>query len=143
MLLRCARTVDILVCPLPFRGRRIRPLAERCRTYRLWYAAIVGYTWLKSLVTPAIKRTLQRAKSIVGSDRSVLENSPLLAPLVEKCAVAPYGVDVDFGGDAVAPAIAIGRILDDPALARLSEENLLRDRYEVSPRLQADGSLIE
>jgi hypothetical protein len=54
------------------------------RTYRLWYAAIVGYTWLKSLVTPAIRRTLQRAKSIVGSDRSVLENSPLLAPLVEK-----------------------------------------------------------
>ena len=78
-----------------------------------WHADIVGYTWLKSLVTPAIKRTLQRAKSIVGSDRSLLENSPLLAPLVEKCAVAPYGVDVDFW---VALAIAIRRILDARAL---------------------------
>ena len=109
-----------------------------------WHADIVGYTWLKSLVTPAIKRTLQRAKRIVVSDRSVLENSPLLAPFAEKCAVAPYGVDVDFWGDAVALAIAIRRILDDPALAdRLSEENLRRDRYEVSPRSHADGSLIE
>jgi hypothetical protein len=45
-------------------------------------------------------------------------------------------------GDAV--ALAIGRILDDPALAgRLSEKNLRRDRYAVSPRSHADGSLME
>ena len=146
MLLRRARTVDILVhhASFPFVDVVSGLLPNDVGLIVYWHADIVGYTWLKSLVTLAIKRTLQRANRIVVSDRSVLESSPLLAPLVEKSAVAPYGVDVDFWGDAVTLAIAIRRILDDPALAgRLSEENLQRDRSEISPRSHADGSLIE
>ena len=63
-----------------------------------WHADIVGYTWLKPLVIPAINRTLQRANRIIVSDRSVLKNSPFLTPFAEKCAVVPYGVDVNFWG---------------------------------------------
>jgi hypothetical protein len=145
ILLHRARTVDIVVHhgPFPFVDV-VSGLLPNDVGLVYWHADIVGYTWLKSLATPAIKRTLQRANRVVVLDRSVLSNSPLLAPLVEKCAVAPYGGDVDFWGDAVALAIAIRRILDDPALAgRLSEKNLRRDRYEVSPRSHADGSRIE
>jgi hypothetical protein len=146
ILLRRARTVDILVhhAPFPFVDVVSGLLPNDVGLIVYWHADIVGYIWLKLLVATAIKRTLQRANRIVVSDRSVLESSPLLAPLVEKSAVAPYGVDVDFWGDAVTLAIAIRRILDDPALAgRLSEKNLRRDRNEVSPRSHADGSLIE
>jgi hypothetical protein len=90
MLLRRARTVDILVhhAPFPFVDVVSGLLPNDVGLIVYWHADIVGYTWLKSLVTPAIKRTLQRANRIVVSDRSVLENPPLLAPLVEKCAVA-------------------------------------------------------
>lgn len=99
-LLRRVRSADILVHHAPF------PLVDAVSNFLpddiglivYWHADIVGYAWLQSLVTPAIQRTLQRANRIVVSDRSVLENSPVLAPFAEKCAIAPYGIDVDFWG---------------------------------------------
>jgi hypothetical protein len=88
MLLRRARTVDILVHHAPF------PFVD--------------------------------VVSGLLSDRSVLENPPLLAPLVLKSARSPRTAWMWISGVMrLVLAIAIGRILDDPALAgRLSEENL-------------------
>lgn len=99
-LLRRARSVDILVhhAPFPLVDVVSGLLPKDLGLIVFWHADIIGYTWLKPLVIPAINRTLQRANRIIVSDRSVFENSPLLAPFAAKCAVAPYGVDVDFWG---------------------------------------------
>jgi len=97
-LLRRARSVDILVhhAPFPLVDVVSGLLPKDLGLIVFWHADIVGYTWLKRLVIPAINRTLQRANRIVVSDRSVLENSPILKPFAEKCAVVPDGGDVNF-----------------------------------------------
>jgi rhamnosyl/mannosyltransferase len=97
-LLRRVRSADILVhhAPFPLVDAISNFLPDDLALIVYWHADIVGYAWLKSLVTPAIERTLQRANRIVVSDRSVLENSPVLTSFAEKCAIAPYGIDVDF-----------------------------------------------
>ncbi|ABE63554.1 glycosyl transferase, group 1 [Nitrobacter hamburgensis X14] len=98
VLLRRSSAVDIVVHHAPF------PLADMVSSFLpddvalivYWHADIVGHSWLKTLMTPVIKRTLRRANRIVVSDRTIVDNSPLLSPFADKCVVVPYGVDVDF-----------------------------------------------
>lgn len=98
VLLKRSSAVNIVVHHAPF------PLADMVSSFFpsevalivYWHADIVGYSWLKALITPAIKKTLRRANRIVVSDRTIVDNSPILSPFADKCVVVPYGVDVNF-----------------------------------------------
>jgi rhamnosyl/mannosyltransferase len=98
VLIRRTSAVDIVVYHAPF------PLADIASSFLpddvalivYWHADIVGYSWLKTLVTPVIKKTLRRANRIIVSDRAIIDNSPILTTFADKCVVVPYGIDEHF-----------------------------------------------
>lgn len=99
-LLRRARSADIVVhhAPFPVVDIALSGLPDHVGLIVFWHADIVGYSWLKQLVSPAVRYALQRAQRIIISDKTALESSMLLKPFAAKCTVIPYGVDVDFWG---------------------------------------------
>ena len=60
-----------------------------------WHSEIVAQRRLLPLVAPLIRRTLRRADRIIVSSPAMIERSPFLGPFAEKCAVIPYGIDLD------------------------------------------------
>jgi glycosyltransferase involved in cell wall biosynthesis len=60
-----------------------------------WHSEIVAQRKLLPLVAPLIRRTLHRADRIIVSSRAMIDRSPFLGPFAEKCAVIPYGIDLD------------------------------------------------
>ncbi|EWY36493.1 glycosyl transferase [Skermanella stibiiresistens SB22] len=60
-----------------------------------WHSEIVAQKRLLPLVGPFIRRTLRRADRIIVSTPAMIERSPFLKPFAGKCAVIPYGIDID------------------------------------------------
>ena len=96
---RKAANVDLVVHHAPF------PLADLGLLFGLpsttalvvhWHADMIGRPFLARLISPLIRRTLERADRIVVSDSVMAERSHLLSPHLQKCVVAPYGCDVEY-----------------------------------------------
>jgi glycosyltransferase involved in cell wall biosynthesis len=97
--IRRARSADVVIhhAPLPLNDAAILlGLPDDVALIVYWHADIVGYGLLKQLVSPLIRRVLVRADRIVVSGRPIIENSAFLRPHAEKCAVLPYGIDLEY-----------------------------------------------
>ena len=108
--MRRARSADVVVhhAPLPLNDAAILlGLPDEVALIVYWHADIVGYPLLKRLVAPLTRRALARADRIVVSGQPMIDHSEFLRPHAEKCAVLPYGMDLDYwrtldaGGHAV------------------------------------------
>ncbi|MET3906817.1 ABC-type polysaccharide/polyol phosphate export permease/glycosyltransferase involved in cell wall biosynthesis [Bradyrhizobium sp. S3.3.6] len=58
-----------------------------------WHADIITHSGLRWLIEPLMRRTLRRAKSIIVSDRVLVDETPLLREFEDKCHVVPFGID--------------------------------------------------
>jgi glycosyltransferase involved in cell wall biosynthesis len=97
--MRRARSSDIVIhhAPLPLNDAAILlGLPDDVALVVYWHADILGYPLLKRLVAPLIRRVLARADRIVVSGQPMIEHSEFLKPHAEKCAVLPYGMDLDY-----------------------------------------------
>lgn len=61
-----------------------------------WHAEITGRNLFQPILNPLLKKSVERADSIIVSHPSIVEQSEYLASHSAKCVVAPYGVDTDF-----------------------------------------------
>jgi glycosyltransferase involved in cell wall biosynthesis len=97
--MRRARSSDIVIhhAPLPLNDAAILlGLPDDVALVVYWHAEILGYPLLKRLVAPLIRRALARADRIIVSGQPMIEHSEFLKPHAEKCAVLPYGMDLDY-----------------------------------------------
>jgi glycosyltransferase involved in cell wall biosynthesis len=88
---------DVLVFHAPF------PLVDLCVSVGAlrddqalvihWHAEIVGRKWLKPIFARLLRKTLARADQILVTNAALIDNSPYLASVREKCSVVPYGID--------------------------------------------------
>ena len=76
-----------------------------------WYSEIVAQKNVLPLVGPFIRRALRRADRVVVSSQQMIDASPFLRPIAEKCSVVPFGVDLarwsELGGEDPAEIAAI------------------------------------
>lgn len=78
-------------------------------TVLAYHSDIVRQKTLLAAYSPILRRVLERADVVLASSPNMVEHSPFLAPIAEKCRVIPYGIDV-------------GRYADTPELiARAAE----------------------
>jgi rhamnosyl/mannosyltransferase len=94
-----ARDCDVLALHQPFPLNDLGVMLGIPREVAVvvhWHSEIVGQRRLVPLIEPFIRHTLGRAERIVVSDPSMIDNSRLLRPHVTKCAVIPFGVDIDY-----------------------------------------------
>jgi glycosyltransferase involved in cell wall biosynthesis len=97
--MRRARSSDIVThhAPMPLNDAAILlGLPDDVALVVYWHADILGFPLLKRLVAPLIRRALARADRIVVSGQPMIEHSEFLKPHAEKCAVLPYGMDLDY-----------------------------------------------
>lgn len=86
-----------------------------------WHADIIGHPLFKRLMHPLRDRVLARADRIVVSGAAMIENSDLLKPYLAKCAVVPFGIDLDYW-----------RTLDAADIAKIDEIKRLKPRHIVA-----------
>lgn len=97
--LRRARSSDVVIhhAPLPLTDIAIvLGLPADAALIVFWHAEIIGYSLLKSAVSPLIRRVLARADKIVVSGEPMIENSAFLRPHAAKCTVVPFGTNVPY-----------------------------------------------
>jgi glycosyltransferase involved in cell wall biosynthesis len=61
-----------------------------------WHAEITGRSLFRPIISPLLKKSVERADCIIVSHPSIVEQSEYLASHAAKCVVAPYGIDTDF-----------------------------------------------
>ncbi len=59
-----------------------------------YHSDIVRQRRLLMLYAPLLRRTLRRAARIIAASPAYLRSSPFLAPLADRCALMPYGIDL-------------------------------------------------
>jgi glycosyltransferase involved in cell wall biosynthesis len=126
--IRQAAASDVVVhhAPFPLNDIAIAGLSKRVALIVHWHAEILGRTWSKRLLAPAIHHALSRADKIIVSHPRIVDESEFLGPYRDKCIAIPYGVDIDDWATL------------EPGDARAADE--LRRRY---PRLiVAIGRLV-
>lgn len=97
--MRRARSADVVVhhAPLPLTDAAVLlGLPKNVALIVYWHAEIIGFALLKRLVSPLIRRVLERADRIVVSGQPVIDHSDFLKPHVNKCVVLPYGMDMEY-----------------------------------------------
>lgn len=96
-----ARAFDIVVhhAPFPLTDLGVLLLPKDTVLIVHWHAEVVGRLRLMRLLGPFIRHSLKRADMIVVSDRAIVEQSPFLKAVAEKCVVVPYGCDVTYWGE--------------------------------------------
>lgn len=75
---------------------RARPRVPAVLTY---HSDIVRQRVLLAGYAPFLRRVLARVDRIIVSSPPMIEHSPFLAPVAEKCRVVPFGIDVDEFAD--------------------------------------------
>lgn len=68
-------------------------------TVLAYHSDIVRQKTLLAAYSPILRRVLERADVVLASSPNMVEHSPFLAPIAEKCRVIPYGIDVDRYAD--------------------------------------------
>jgi rhamnosyl/mannosyltransferase len=95
-LRRAARRADLVALHTPFPlGDLGAVLAPGVPLVVHWHADIIRQRRAARLLAPLLRRTLARAARIVVSHPGIVAGSPWLAPVAAKCAVNPYGVQVE------------------------------------------------
>lgn len=97
--IRQARAADVVVHHAPFPLTDMAILLALPKDVALvvyWHAEIIGFALLKKLVSPMIRRVLERADQIVVSGQPVIDHSEFLRPHVDKCVALPYGMDLEY-----------------------------------------------
>jgi rhamnosyl/mannosyltransferase len=99
-LTQAARNCDLLALHAPFPLNDL-PVAfglipDRVAVVLHWHAELSKFRVVSQAVMPFVRRTVKRADSIIVSDESLIENSPLLTANRHKCVVIPYGCDVIY-----------------------------------------------
>jgi rhamnosyl/mannosyltransferase len=121
---RQARSSDIVIhhAPLPLNDAAILlGLPDHVALVIYWHADITGYPLLKRMVAPLIRLVLARADRIVVSGQPMIDHSGFLKAHAEKCAVLPYGMDLDYW-----------RTLDDGERAIVEQMRRDRPRHIVA-----------
>jgi glycosyltransferase involved in cell wall biosynthesis len=121
---RRVRSTDVVVhhAPFPLNDAAIlRGFPEDIALIVYWHADVVGYPLLRRVVAPLIRRALARADRIVVSGQPMIDHSDFLRPHAEKCAVLPYGMDLDYW-----------RTLDSDERANADELRRQRPRHIVA-----------
>ena len=93
-----SRAFDILALHHPFPLNDVAILLGATARKAIvvhWHAEIMQRRAIVPLVNYFVRSTLARAKRIIIADPSLLENSELLRSHAHKCAVVPFGVDVE------------------------------------------------
>jgi glycosyltransferase involved in cell wall biosynthesis len=123
-LLRRANSADVVIhhAPLPLNDAAVLlGLPDHVALIVYWHADIVGYRLLKRAVAPLIRRALARADRIVVSGQPMIDESEFLRPHAAKCAVLPYGMELDYW-----------RTLDATERANVEKQKLTQPRHIVS-----------
>ncbi|MBI5132533.1 MAG: glycosyltransferase [Rhodopseudomonas palustris] len=97
-LISRARTSDLVIhhAPMPLTDAAIvAGLPPGVALIVYWHAEIVGFALLRDLVSPLLRRVLERADRIVVSGQPMIDHSDFLRPHAHKCAVVPYGLDFE------------------------------------------------
>jgi rhamnosyl/mannosyltransferase len=71
-----------------------------------YHSDIVRQRRLLALYAPLLRRTLRRAAAIIATSPAYRRSSPFLAPHAGRCAVVPYGIDLDRFAAADPAAVA-------------------------------------
>ena len=84
-----------------------------------WHSEIIGRKVLAGLVEPFVRFTLSRAQRIIVAHPSLLLASPFLKAHIEKCAIIPFGVDLNYWNGLIALSTRKLRhsVLNIPALS--------------------------
>lgn len=96
--IRRARDVDVVVhhAPLPLNDAAVLlGLPDEVGLIVYWHADILGFHLLKPMMSPMIRRVLDRADRIIVSGQPMIDHSDLLRPHAAKCTVMPYGMQID------------------------------------------------
>lgn len=91
-----AHDIVVLHAPFPLADFSSPWIGSKTKLIVYWHADIVGYSLLKKLVMPAIRRTLLRADRIIVADQTMINNSVILAEFAHKCTIVPYGTNTDY-----------------------------------------------
>lgn len=98
MFWRRARKADVIAYHYPFPLVDLAVALHFPRDTGLvvhWHSEIIHQRAFARLLQPLMRRCLERADRIIVSTPAHIDISPLLAPVREKCAVIPFGVNPD------------------------------------------------
>lgn len=91
-----SRRADLVALHAPFPQADVAVSSGALRDRPLivhWHADLVSYPIAARVLTPLIRRTLERARAIVVSDESLVHPGSLIHAVRAKCRIAPFGVD--------------------------------------------------
>jgi len=97
-LLRRMANVDVIVSHAPFPLVDLAILLGLRRDQALvihWHAEIVGRHWIRPVFAWLMKKSLARADRILVTYPGIIDQSPYLPSVREKCSIIPYGVDAE------------------------------------------------
>ncbi len=88
---------DLLHLHFPYPWGEVSWLAANpdIPTVMTYHSDIVRQKVMLAAYAPLLRRVLDRVDLIIASSPDMVEHSPFLAPLAEKCRVVPFGIDVD------------------------------------------------
>ena len=111
-LKRATKQCDVLALHAPFPLNDFSLLfgiPEDVAVVLHWHSEIAGARGQLPFIESMLRNTVARADRVVVTDEAMIQASPFLSKVAEKCDVVPYGVDVEFWstvGEAEAAEIA-------------------------------------
>ena len=98
-LKRAARDCDVLALHTPFPLNDLGLLLgvpDDVAVVLHWHSEITGARARLPFIESMLRNTVRRSDRIIVTDRTMIEASPVLSKLADKCEVVPYGLDVAF-----------------------------------------------
>ena len=98
-LKRAARSCDVLALHHPFPLNDLSMLLgipDNVAVVLHWHSEIAGARGQLPFIESMLRNTVERSDRIVVTNEAMIQASPFLSKVTEKCDVVPYGVDVDF-----------------------------------------------
>jgi len=89
---RCAEVVQ-LHSPFPLADLAVWLFRPKGKLVVWWHSDIIRQKFLRRILAPLIKHTLQRADAILVADERLIEASHYLPSVKNKCVVIPFGLD--------------------------------------------------
>lgn len=76
-------------------GRSARRTGPRVPTVLTYHSDIVRQRVLGGLYAPVLRRVLDRVDLVIASSPNMVEHSPYLSAIADKCRVVPFGIHVE------------------------------------------------
>jgi len=91
------RQYDKIILHYPFPlAAFIAPFIPSNRLLIYYHSDIIRQKIGSSIISPFVKYSLKRADKILVGSHNLIESSPYLKPLKNKCIVVPFGLDINF-----------------------------------------------